>query len=70
MRGFRENLRREAQYVVGGQQRCSPLGRKLSISVPSSVALDVTPHVAQNDRRAGGSALDPRTTSWRKSSTH
>lgn len=27
-------------------------------------ALNVTPHVAQNDRRRGGSALDPRTTGW------
>jgi hypothetical protein len=27
-------------------------------------ALNVTPHVAQNERRRGGSALDLRTTSW------
>ena len=27
-------------------------------------ALNVTPHVARNDRRRGGSALDPRTTGW------
>jgi transposase len=27
-------------------------------------ALNVTPHVAQNERRLGGSALDLRTTSW------
>ena len=27
-------------------------------------ALNVTPHVAQNERRPGGSALDLRTTNW------
>src|ERR1700692_4292917 len=27
-------------------------------------ALNVTPHVAQNNRRRGGSALDPHTTGW------
>jgi IS5 family transposase len=27
-------------------------------------ALNVTPHVAQNNRRRGGSALDSRTTGW------
>ncbi len=27
-------------------------------------ALNVTPHVAQNERRPGGSALDLRTTGW------
>jgi len=26
--------------------------------------LNVTPHVAQNERRLGGSALDQRTTGW------
>ncbi|HEY6418299.1 MAG TPA: transposase, partial [Candidatus Binataceae bacterium] len=32
--------------------------------VASCRALNVTPHVAQNERRQGGSALDLRTTSW------
>jgi transposase len=32
--------------------------------VASCRALNVTPHVAQNERRPGGSALDLRTTSW------
>ena len=32
--------------------------------VASCRALNVTPHVAQNERRPGGSALDLRTTNW------
>jgi hypothetical protein len=32
--------------------------------VASCRALNVTPHVAQNERRPGGSALDLHTTNW------
>ena len=32
--------------------------------VASCRAIKVTPHIAQNERRPGGSALDRRTTNW------
>ena len=42
--------------------------RRQSYDVGAFVAgcrdLNVTPHLAQNERRRGGSALDHRTTSW------
>jgi IS5 family transposase len=39
-------------------------GYDTSAFVASCRALNVTPHVAQNERRPGGSALDLRTTNW------
>jgi transposase len=53
--------------AVHGAHRITVAGDKgydTAAFVASCRALNVTPHVAQNERRAGGSALDPRTTIW------
>jgi transposase len=52
---------------LGGARRITVAGDKAYDTqefVASCRALNVTPHVAQNQRRPGGSALDPRTTGW------
>jgi transposase len=52
---------------LGGARRITVAGDKgydTTDFVASCRALNVTPHVAQNDRRPGGSALDQRTTGW------
>ena len=53
--------------AVCGQQRITVAGDKgydTAEFVTGCRALNVTPHVAQNQRRSGGSALDLRTTTW------
>jgi transposase len=53
--------------ALGGARRITVAGDKGYDSagfVASCRALNVTPHVAQNEKRPGGSALDPRTTGW------
>jgi len=50
---------------LGGSRRITVAGDKgydSAAFVANCRALNVTPHVAQNERRPGGSALDPRTT--------
>jgi transposase len=52
---------------VGGLHRIPVAGDKgfdIAEFVAGCRALNATPHVAQNQRRPGGSALDLRTTSW------
>lgn len=52
---------------LGGARRITVAGDKAYDTqefVASCRALNVTPHVAQNERRPDGSALDPRTTGW------
>lgn len=52
---------------LGGARRITVAGDKgydTEEFVASCRALNVTPHVAQNERRPGGSALDSRTTGW------
>ena len=53
--------------AVRGRQRITVAGDKgydTAEFVAGCRALNVTPHVAQNQRRSGGSALDLRTTTW------
>jgi IS5 family transposase len=53
--------------ALGGARRITVAGDKGYDSagfLASCRALNVTPHVAQNEKRPGGSALDPRTTVW------
>lgn len=53
--------------AVHGAHRITVAGDKgydTAAFVASCRMLNVTPHVAQNERRAGGSALDLRTTNW------
>src|SRR5580698_10019536 len=45
-------------------QRRGDKGYDTTGFVASRRALNVTPHVAQNERRPGGSAVDSRTTGW------
>jgi len=55
----------ELLRAVRGARRITVAGDKgfdTADFVAGCRALNVTPHVAQNDRRRGGSALDPRTT--------
>jgi IS5 family transposase len=57
----------EMLQEVRGARRTTVAGDKgydTAAFVASCRALNVTPHVAQNERRPGGSALDYRTTSW------
>jgi transposase len=57
----------EMLQAVGGPHRITVAADKGYDSaefVAGCRALNVTPHVAQNERRRGGSALDLRTTSW------
>src|SRR5713226_4099182 len=57
----------EMLQEVRGPRRITVAGDKgydTAAFVASCRALNVTPHVAQNERRPGGSALDLRTTSW------
>jgi transposase len=57
----------ELLRAVRGARRITVAGDKgfdTADFVAGCRALNVTPHVAQNDRRRGGSALDPRTTGW------
>ena len=57
----------EMLQEVRGSRRITVAGDKgydTAAFVASCRALNVTPHVAQNERRPGGSALDQRTTSW------
>ena len=57
----------EMLQAVGGSRRITVAGDKGYDNagfVAGCRALNVTPHVAQNERRPGGSALDLRTTSW------
>ncbi len=57
----------ELLRAVRGPRRITVAGDKGFDSaefVAGCRALNVTPHVAQNERRRGGSALDPRTTGW------
>ena len=52
---------------LGGARRITVAGDKgydTSGFVAGCRELNITPHVAQNERRPGGSALDPRTTGW------
>ena len=51
----------------GGARRITVAGDKgydTTGFVAGCRELNVTPHIAQNERRPGGSALDPRTTAW------
>jgi len=50
---------RARRITVAGDKGYDPTG-----FVAGCRALNVTPHVAQNERRPGGSALDSRTTGW------
>jgi len=57
----------EMLQKVRGARRITVAGDKgydTAAFVASCRALNVTPHVAQNERRPGGSALDHRTSSW------
>ena len=54
-----QELRRPRRTTVAGDK-----GYDTAAFVASCRALNVTPHVAQNERRPGGSALDLRTTNW------
>jgi IS5 family transposase len=54
-----QELRRPRRITVAGDK-----GYDTAAFVASCRALNVTPHVAQNERRPGGSALDLRTTNW------
>jgi transposase len=57
----------EMLQSVGGGHRITVAGDKgfdTADFVASCRGLNVTPHVAQNERRRGGSALDLRTTGW------
>lgn len=57
----------EMLRAVSGSGRVTVAGDKLFDTaefVAGCRALNVTPHVAQNQRRPGGSALDLRTTTW------
>jgi transposase len=54
-------------HDLGGARRITVAGDKGYDSagfVAGCRVLNVTPHVAQNERRRGGSALDARTTGW------
>ena len=50
--------------VRAGSRWLATRATTLRDCVASCRRLNVTPHVAQNERRLGGSALDLRTTSW------
>jgi Transposase DDE domain len=54
-----QELRGPRRITVAGDK-----GYDTAAFVASCRALNVTPHVAQNERRPGGSALDLRTTNW------
>ena len=57
----------EMLQAVRGPRRITVAGDKgydTAGFVASCRSLNVTPHVAQNERRPGGSALDHRTTNW------
>ena len=57
----------EMLQEVRGPRRITVAGDKgydTAAFVASCRALNVTPHVARNERRRGGSALDHRTTGW------
>lgn len=57
----------EMLHELGATRRITVAGDKgydTADFVAGCRALNATPHVAQNDRRPGGSALDPRTTGW------
>ena len=54
-----QELRRPRRITVAGDK-----GYDTAAFVASCRALNVTRHVAQNERRPGGSALDLRTTNW------
>jgi hypothetical protein len=54
-----QGLRGPRRITVAGDK-----GYDTAAFVASCRVLNVTPHVAQNERRPGGSALDLRTTNW------
>jgi len=54
-----QELRGPRRITVAGDK-----GYDTAAFVASCRALNITPHVTQNERRRGGSALDHRTTSW------
>ena len=54
-----QEVRGPLRITVAGDKGCDT-----AAFVVSCRALNVTPHVAQNERRPGGSALDSRTTNW------
>jgi len=57
----------EMLHELGGRRRVTVAGDKgydTADFVAGCRALNATPHVAQNERRLGGSALDARTTGW------
>jgi Transposase DDE domain len=54
-----QQLRRSSRITVAGDK-----GYDVAGFVAGCRSINVTPHVAQYERRPGGSALDLRTTSW------